>query len=489
MPALIDFAALDLRAAFDFAIMIEEDAQDRYAQLASRLGDEPGGAGEIFRAMVATEGKHVEVLVARRDALFRGAAPRVEVSVLDEGVERPEVDDDELPRTGLEALGVALAAEQRAYAFYGKVLPGVQDPEVRAFFERLQQEEADHAALIAGRIAARLAAGEVPVEPRTAGAAPTAAAELFPDRDVLAEALPRFDAATRAVATGVIVDGLPRAAVAAALGVSRRTVARKLGRFLQLARQQAAIAVAAAALSGCAVGLPHAEGAPHGAATALQQAPHGFVSRVDGGSALPGVAELREGEAPPLAGPRRAGRAHLAEQVQAQVARRMSRFEAAVHERVARAVLAEATRAGLDPLLVLALIDVESAFDPHAVSTARAFGLMQLREPTFHRERQRSGLPAADPRDPVANVQAGVRYLRRLIDAFDGNVDVALIAYNAGPSRTRGHLLRGEIPARFHGYPRKVNVELSRLRTLLDRGAPGGAALVASADAAARPRG
>ncbi|HEX7622650.1 MAG TPA: transglycosylase SLT domain-containing protein, partial [Anaeromyxobacteraceae bacterium] len=92
-----------------------------------------------------------------------------------------------------------------------------------------------------------------------------------------------------------------------------------------------------------------------------------------------------------------------------------------------------------------------------------ARGLMQLLEPTMRRELERSGLAAADPHDPVANVRAGVRYLRRLVDAF-GDVDAALMAYNAGPNRIRGHLRRGGIPVRFHVYPQRVHGELQRLR-------------------------
>jgi soluble lytic murein transglycosylase-like protein len=135
-----------------------------------------------------------------------------------------------------------------------------------------------------------------------------------------------------------------------------------------------------------------------------------------------------------------------------------------VHGRIAGAIVAEAKRAGLDPLLVLALIHVESSFNPLAVSNAGAVGLMQLLEPTMQTELERANLPASDPRDPVANVQAGVRYLRRLIDAFGGNTDLALMAYNAGPNRILGYLRAGEIPERFHAYPRKVMAEASRLR-------------------------
>jgi rubrerythrin len=163
MRSLVKFAELDLRAAFDFAIMIEEDAQARYEELSRRLGDDPGGAGEVFRSMVAIEGKHRDDLLSRRAALFRDAPPRIEISVAGEGVERPDVDDDDLPRTARQALEVALAAERRAYAFYGEVIPGVKDPDVRAFFERLKEEEAQHAAVLQGRIAALGPSVEVPI--------------------------------------------------------------------------------------------------------------------------------------------------------------------------------------------------------------------------------------------------------------------------------------------------------------------------------------
>jgi RNA polymerase sigma-70 factor (ECF subfamily) len=62
-------------------------------------------------------------------------------------------------------------------------------------------------------------------------------AEVYPDRQLAQSVLSRFDAATQAVAVGVIVDGMEHEEVAAALGVSRRTVARKLDRFLENARK------------------------------------------------------------------------------------------------------------------------------------------------------------------------------------------------------------------------------------------------------------
>jgi hypothetical protein len=128
---------------------------------------------------------------------------------------------------------------------------------------------------------------------------------------------------------------------------------------------------------------------------------------------------------------------------------------------VARAILEEAARATMDPLLVLAVIQVESAFDPQAVSGAGAVGLMQLLHPTMRQELERSRLGSADPLDPVANVRAGVRYLERLLGVFD-DLELALMAYNAGPNRIRRHLRDGGIPERFLGYPRNVVRALRR---------------------------
>lgn len=150
-------------------------------------------------------------------------------------------------------------------------------------------------------------------------------------------------------------------------------------------------------------------------------------------------------------------------ELERDLAEKMPTLDAGTRRALARTVVAEAERADIDPLLVLALIEVESSFEIDARSSRGAHGLMQLREPTMRAELERAGLPPAPPSDPIANVQSGVRYLRRLIDAFR-HEDVALMAYNAGPNRILGYLREGEIPPRFHVYPRKVRSELRRLR-------------------------
>ena len=92
-----------------------------------------------------------------------------------------------------------------------------------------------------------------------------------------------------------------------------------------------------------------------------------------------------------------------------------------------------ARRHGIDPELVLAVVSVESAFRPDAVSPKGAQGLMQLM-PGTARE-----LGVKDPLDPAANLDGGTRYLNALLQQYKGDLKRALAAYNAGAGAVKRH--------------------------------------------------
>jgi soluble lytic murein transglycosylase-like protein len=90
-----------------------------------------------------------------------------------------------------------------------------------------------------------------------------------------------------------------------------------------------------------------------------------------------------------------------------------------------------ASAVSLDPLLIKSVMHAESAFDPNAVSHKGASGLMQLMPATARRY---GVMRIFDSRE---NVLGGARYLKDLLDQFDGNLELALAAYNAGENAVR----------------------------------------------------
>jgi len=110
-----------------------------------------------------------------------------------------------------------------------------------------------------------------------------------------------------------------------------------------------------------------------------------------------------------------------------------------------------ATRHGVDPHLVRAVVQVESGYQPHARSRKGAMGLMQLMPGTARH------YAATDPYDPESNLEAGIRHLKSLLERFE--LSHALAAYNAGEAVVR----------RFGGIPpyRETRAYVNRVLGLL----------------------
>lgn len=116
-------------------------------------------------------------------------------------------------------------------------------------------------------------------------------------------------------------------------------------------------------------------------------------------------------------------------------------------------------------MLILAIIDVESDFSEDAVSPKGARGLMQIRPGTLFFLAEKEGIRLSREeilRDPILCVRLGIRYLKSLQDRF-GNLDWALMAYNAGPGRVLRASQSGELEI-FARYPRLVRRDFRRFR-------------------------
>jgi rubrerythrin len=148
----IDFKTLDLRDALDLAILIEEEAKDRYVEFTRTVGGRyAGDATEVFRRMAVNEEKHGTQLAEIRRSLFGNQPRRVTRDLIDE-VEAPERNKVRYSLSAHRAIRIAIESEQKAYDFFAQACRDATDPKVRRLFVDLREEEREHREMLERRL-------------------------------------------------------------------------------------------------------------------------------------------------------------------------------------------------------------------------------------------------------------------------------------------------------------------------------------------------
>ena len=149
----LDFASLSLCDALDLAILIEEEAKERYEEFTDQMeSHHTPEAARFFRFMAGNEDKHRAELAARREMLFADRATTVTSAMIFD-VEAPEYDEARAYMTPREALETAMRSEHKAWSFFNDALPHISDANVRELFEELLAEEVEHKQLVEKELA------------------------------------------------------------------------------------------------------------------------------------------------------------------------------------------------------------------------------------------------------------------------------------------------------------------------------------------------
>ena len=144
----LDFGTMSLMDALDLAILVEEEARDRYLEFVDQLElNHTREAAKFFRFMAQNETRHGEEISKRRQALF-GDRPRWVTREMLWDVEAPDYDQARTSMSTRAAVLAALASEEKAHAFFVAAIPHVKEPEVLALFEELRDEELYHRDLV-----------------------------------------------------------------------------------------------------------------------------------------------------------------------------------------------------------------------------------------------------------------------------------------------------------------------------------------------------
>jgi len=149
----IDLATLTAQDALDLAILIEEEAKERYETFARQVGGRyAGDAADMFKGMAFNESRHGAELLERRRRLFGEAPVRVTRDMIYE-VEAPDLNAPRVFMSARQAMEVALASEQKARAFFVEALTVITEPDVRSLFRELRDEEEVHEQFVRARLA------------------------------------------------------------------------------------------------------------------------------------------------------------------------------------------------------------------------------------------------------------------------------------------------------------------------------------------------
>lgn len=107
---------------------------------------------------------------------------------------------------------------------------------------------------------------------------------------------------------------------------------------------------------------------------------------------------------------------------------------------------------GIDPYLVLSIIKVESGFNPKAISSKEAKGLMQIREETYNDVSSifPNKTEKIDLFDPETNIKVGIAYFNKLIKRYEGNYYLALLAYNGGLGNVNSWISKGLVSSELN---------------------------------------
>jgi rubrerythrin len=160
----IDFSKLSLKDALDLAVLVEEEAKERYEEFAHQMETHrTPEAAKFFKFMSANEERHRSELAARRKKLFGDEPSAVNPQMLFD-VEAPEYDEARAFMTLRSALATALRAEEKAHAFFVGALPQLTNKEVHDLFDELREEEVEHQMLVKKEMAKAPPDPEFPAE-------------------------------------------------------------------------------------------------------------------------------------------------------------------------------------------------------------------------------------------------------------------------------------------------------------------------------------